>query len=115
MLALSTSDKVFLCIAPIDFRRQINGLIKSTQAILKQNPYSRTYFVFTNKNKTAIKILHYDGIGFWMHLKRLSKGRFQWPQSSEQSLTMTPIELQVLLMNGNPAQASFQEDWAKIA
>ena len=64
MLALSASDKVFLCVGPIDFRNQVKGLIKFAQHTIKQNPYCRAYFVFTNKKKHSVKILHFDGTGF---------------------------------------------------
>jgi len=115
MLALSANDKVFLCIGHLDFRRQVKGLIKATQEILKQNPYSRAYFVFTNKKKTSVKILHYDGTGYWLHWKILSEGKFFWPKLDSASCTMSPMELQVLLSQGNPVQAAFREEWVKVA
>lgn len=115
MLTLSASDKVFLGIQPLDFRKQLNGLMQATQNVIKQNPHSRAYFVFINRSKTAIKIFQYDGIGYWMHLKRLCRGKFKWPQSPEEAITMNPIELQVLLMNGDPQGASFQEEWQRVA
>lgn len=115
MLAISTSDKVFLSLGHLDFRRQIKGLIKATQEVLKQNPYCRAYFVFTNKMKTSIKILHYDGTGFWMHQKVLSEGKFFWPKLNDDSCTMSPMELLVLLSQGNPDKASFHKEWIKVA
>ena len=114
MLSLSVKDQVFLCIEPIDFRNQIGGLIKFTQYLIKQNPYNGAYFVFTNKNKTSIKILHYDGIGYWMHQKRLSKGKFKWPNDNDNTIKMEVHELQVLLMNGDYKKASFQDQWLKV-
>lgn len=115
MLSLSSSDKVFLCIKAIDFRNQKKGLIKFTQQIIQQNPYNRTYFVFTNKRKDSVKILQYDGTGFWMHVKYLSMGKFFWPKTIEDTVAMNPVELQVLLMQGNPVSASFQSEWQQVA
>ena len=115
MLSLSVKDQVFLCANPIDFRNQIGGLIKFTQYLIKQNPYSGAYFVFTNKRKTSVKILHYDSQGYWMHQKRLSKGKFKWPTGESDSITMEAHELQVLLMNGDYEKASFQGEWLKVA
>lgn len=115
MLAFSSSDKVFLGVGKIDFRNQILGLIKATKTIIRQNPYSRSYFAFINRKKTSIKILCYDGTGFWMHQKVLSQGKFRWPSSSEESITMSPMELQVLIMQGDPVSADFQGEWIKVA
>jgi transposase len=115
MLAFSSTDKVFLGVGKIDFRKQITGLIKSTQEVIRQNPYSRCYFAFTNRKKTSIKLLHYDGTGFWMHQKVLSQGKFRWPSSSDESITMSPMELQVLLMQGDPALVGFKPEWTKVA
>jgi transposase len=115
MLSLSTKDQVFLAREPIDFRKQINGLIKSTKEIIRENPYSGAYFVFRNKKKTSFKILHYDGQGYWLHQKRLSQGKFSWPETSNETVEMSPMELQVLLMNGQPYSAGFQDDWKRVA
>jgi transposase len=115
MLSLSTKDNAFLALEPIDFRRQINGLIRATKEIIKENPFSGSYFVFTNKKKTCLKILHYDGQGYWLHQKRLSKGKFCWPKSVNEIVTMSAMQLQVLLMNGQPDSAGFQDDWRQVA
>jgi transposase len=111
MLNFSSKDCVFLCSGPVDFRKQINGLISLTRSIIKENPYSHNYFVFINRKKTAIKVLHFDGQGYWMHLKRLSKGKFKWPNGDQSSIKLTPMELQVLMMNGDYQEASFESSW----
>jgi len=115
MLSLSTQDKVYLCLESIDFRKQINGLIQLTQSILKKNAYSQNYFAFINKKKTSVKILHFDGQGYWLHQKRLSKGKFKWPLGTEDQINLSAMELQVLLMNGNYRDAKIQQDWNKVA
>lgn len=115
MLSISSRDKVYLCSNPIDFRKQANGLIKLTQYTLEENPYSQNYFVFINRKKNALKILHFDGNGIWMYYKRLSKGKFKWPNGEEAKVTLSPTELQILLMNGNYQTAEIQGDWKKSA
>lgn len=115
MLSLSVRDQVYLCAAPIDFRNQMRGLIKLTQYVIKQNPYNGAYFVFVNRKKTSVKILHYDGIGYWTHQKKLSKGKFKWPNATDDTITMEVHELQVLLMNGDYEKASFQDQWSRVA
>ena len=115
MLSLSSRDQIYLCTGHVDFRMQIKGLIKTTQRIIQENPYSGSYFIFTNRKKTAVKILHYDGQGYWMHLKMLSTGKFFWPKEEEGKIEMSPQQLQVLLMQGDPLSTSFQESWRKVA
>ena len=111
MLSVSSTDKVFLCSNSIDFRKQANGLIKLTQSILEENPYSQNYFVFINRKKNALKILHFDGQGSGRHYKRLSKGKFKWPSGKEGKIFLSPTELHILLMNGNYQKAQIQSDW----
>jgi transposase len=113
MIALSSNDKIYLCGQSIDFRKQMNGLILLTQSILKQNPYSQNYFVFINRKKTSLKILHYDGQGYWLHQKRLSSGKFKWPNENLEQVSLSSTELHVLLMNGNYQSAEIQGNWRK--
>jgi transposase len=115
MLSLSSKDKVYLCAKAIDFRNQTSGLIRLTQGILEENPFSQNYFVFVNRGKTAIKILHYDGQGYCMLLKRLSKGKFSWPSGEGGKIKLAPMELQILFMNGLFEKAKIQENWINVA
>lgn len=111
MLAISKNDRVFISLDPVDFRKQIKGLIIATQNIIKQNPYSGHYFVFINKRKLSIKILHHDRQGYWLHQKVLSIGRFtHWPNGTG-ATEIDPMKLLVLLSNGDPESAAFAEDW----
>lgn len=116
MISLSMNDKVFLATSSSDFRLQIDGLIKLTQKVIKQNPYSGAFFVFINRKKSGIKILHYNKIGYWLHHLRLSEGHFIWPIiDSAETLELSARELQVLLMGGDPQGANFQKEWYNAA
>ena len=80
MIRLTPNTSVMLAVAPIDFRRQIDGLAAHYRQALASDPMSGTWFVFINRARTMIRVLVYDGTGFWLMSKRLSKGRFQgWP------------------------------------
>ena len=48
------------------------------QQVLLSDPFSDYVFIFRNKRASAIKVRMYDGQGFWLCQKRLSKGRFNW-------------------------------------
>ena len=69
-------------------------------------------FVFGNRARTGIKILVYDGQGFWLCHKRLSSGRFAfWPDGDTPTRTLQACELQVLLMGGDPTRANAAPPW----
>jgi len=78
MIQITPQMHILLAAEPIDFRKGIDGLAAVCKNILDTNPFSGYLFVFTNKKRTTIKILTYDGQGFWLFQKRLSKGRFRW-------------------------------------
>jgi transposase len=83
MLYLTAETKILLAVHPVDFRKQIDGLVALCQHQLQQSPRSGNLFVFINRARTMIRILCYDRNGYWLATKRLSKGRYpNWPTSS---------------------------------
>ena len=66
---------------------------------IKLNPFDDALFVFCNGQKDILKILEWDGDGFWLHTKRLEKGRFQWPArvDDEKKMDLTYKELEILI------------------
>jgi transposase len=115
MIAITPHMRILLATEATDFRKGIDGLAAYARNILCFDPFSGYLFVFTNKSKKSIKILVYDGQGFWLCTKRLSKGRFKfWPNSTDcQSLNLAAGQLQLLILNGNPA-AQTAPMWKKI-
>jgi hypothetical protein len=88
MMALSAHVRVLVCIATVDFRKGIDGLARVCREVLSIDPFSGTVFVFRNRRGTAIKLLAYDGQGFWLCQKRLSEGKFRRPL---RALLIAPI------------------------
>jgi len=116
MLQLTPQSRVFLACEPVDFRRGIDGLCALCRQRLEQDPFTGAVFVFRNRRGTSVKLLCYDGQGFWLCQKRLSQGRLTWwPTTRQASRTLSPRELQVLLWNGNPELAGMAEDWRRVA
>lgn len=116
MLQLIPQLKILLAYEPIDFRKGIDALVALCKTQLAHDPFSGALFVFRNRSGTALKLLVYDGQGFWLCLKRFSQGRLRWwPQATD--TTLYPLEaqqLQVLLYNGLPEQAQFAAAWRKL-
>lgn len=118
MIQITPHMRIFACIKPIDFRKGIDGIAAVCRNQLSTDPMEGALFLFRNRSLTSLRILGYDGQGFWLCTKRLSRGRFHWwPGQSSTSTTtlMDAWELQTLLWNGNPSNAKFGETWRKIA
>ena len=89
---------VYLSCGATDMRKSINGLMTIVQTSFNLDPFSKAVFVFCNRNRDRIKILEWDGDGFWLYFKRLERGRFRWPEvGDEPIMELTPEELSVLL------------------
>ena len=116
MIQITPQMKILIATQPIDFRSGIDGLCRICRRVMEADPFSGYVFVFRNRRGTSIKILLYDGQGFWLCQKRLSKGRFQWwpQQESRHAITLAVHELQLLLWNGNPSTADVAPAWKKI-
>ena len=78
MLQLVPQLRILLAVDPVDFRKGIDSLAALCREQWQQNPFSGTLFVFRNRNATALKLLVYDGNGFWLCLRRLSSGKLAW-------------------------------------
>jgi len=116
MMQLTPHMRILVATEPADFRKGIDGLARICRVQLNQDPFQGTVFVFRNRRATAIKILSYDGQGFWMCQKRLSKGRFpHWPRSvTDISCQLQAHQLGVLLSGGDPEAIKVAEPWRRI-
>ena len=118
MIQLVPQLKILLACQPVDFRKGIDSLAALCRNQLHEDPLTGTLFVFRNRSGTALKLLCYDGLGFYLCLRRFSQGRLRWwPRSSETDTVLHPLEaqqLQVLLYNGLPDKACFAEAWRKV-
>ena len=119
MIQVTPHMRVVVAIEPADFRRGIDGLARACTEVLKQDPFRGWVFVFRNRRATALKLLVYDGQGFWLCHKRLSSGRFRWwPSRSapdEVAKTLEAHQLQVLLSAGDPTRAQGAPAWRPVA
>jgi transposase len=116
MLAITPQMKILVAVAPADFRKGIDGLVQLCKEALGQDPFAGTVFCFRNRRGTAIKVLVYDGQGFWLCHKRLSEGRFRWwPQSADAATRrLAAHQLAVLLSAGNPERTGAAPEWRPV-
>ncbi len=115
MIQVTPHMRVLVAVAPPDFRCGIDGLVRICRVELGQNPLSGTLFAFRNRRRTAIKMLVYDGQGFWLCHKRLSAGTFRfWPDGDGKLTAVQAFELSVLMQAGNPWGAQAASPWRKV-
>ena len=111
----SRPRRLFVAVEPVDFRQGIDGLAALCRRQLGQHPQSGAVFVFRNRRSTAIKLLVYDGQGFWLCHKRLSSGRFrQWPQSPTAIVELCAEHVHVLVYNGDPQLIQQAPLWCSL-
>jgi transposase len=89
---------VYLCRGFTDMRKSINGLSGLVQQSFSLDPFADALFVFCNRNRDRLKILEWDGDGFWLYFKRLERGHFRWPVADgEMTMVLKSEELSCLI------------------
>ena len=117
MIQITPQMRVLVAIEAADFRRGIDGLAQLCRTWLRADPFSGVVFAFRNRRRTAIKLLVYDGQGFWLCHKRLSKGTFRWwpsPQDDASAAALQAHELQVLICAGDPSATRTAPVWRAV-
>lgn len=101
-MLITSGKKIYLACGATDMRKSINGLSALVQAGMELDIFDNALFVFCNKSRDRLKILEWDGDGFWLHLKRLERGRFKWPQAMEEEKAMTLSDEELTHLLGSP-------------
>jgi len=117
VIQITPQMRILVAIEAVDGRKGIDSLAQLCQEKLEADPFSGCLFVFRTRRGTSIRILVYDGQGFWLAQKRLSVGRFRfWPASAtEVSQGLAAHQLQVLLMGGDPTSAKVPPNWRRVS
>jgi transposase len=116
MIQVAPQMRILVAVEPVDFRKGIDGIARVCRERLGADPFSGTAFVLRNRRGTAIKLLTYDGQGFWLCLKRLSAGKFRyWPgQKGAVQHELLAHQLGVLLAGGDPGRTQAAPQWRPI-
>ena len=93
MLDLAGGTTVYLACGVTDLRKSYNGLAAIIKLKFHLDPYSRCMFAFCNRRRTSIKILQWDGSGFWILMKRLDRDSFHWPDTPDELQKVTLKEM----------------------
>lgn len=97
MLLPYNNAQVWLYRKPIDFRGQIDALVLLVASHLREDPTSGHIFAFRNRSADKIKLLYWEGDGFWLMYKRLEKSKFKFPDIEDTKFKITGEQLQWLL------------------
>ena len=97
MLNLSPLVRVFLCTKPIDLRKGFDGLSGLVESVFQGDVLSGHWFVFLNRRRDRVKILAWDHDGLMLVSKRLERGNFQVPRTSQTGIELDAVELSMLL------------------
>jgi len=108
MLTIGGTTRVFLAVQPVDLHASFTRLYGYVAEVLRENPRSGHWFVFTNRRKARIKILVFDGTGLWILNKRLEAGRFSWPTAEGPCLSLRNEEFGALV---NGLEVTAKKNW----
>jgi transposase len=98
MLSETGPERIYLACGATDMRKSINGLSALVEHSFELDPFADAWFVFCNRERDKLKLLRWDHNGFWLYYRRLERGHFEWPSSTQhRSLAVTRRELGWLL------------------
>ena len=96
MLSFTGSLKIYVAVEPCDMRKGYEGLAALVTTALHQDLRGGALFAFSNRRRTRLKVLYFDGTGLWLMTKRLEEGTFSWPQGDEKVLALRPEAFSML-------------------
>lgn len=113
MFTLGSATRIYVGLDAIDMRKGFDGLYGLVRDKLGEDPLSGHLFLFTNKARTRVKALVWDGSGLWVCAKRLERGRFHWPavQGEAVKMTMRSEELAMLVNGLDLTKAQPRRGW----
>ena len=97
MFGLGPATRIYIALDAVDMRKGFDGLYGLVRDHLGQDPQSGHLFLFTNRSRTRLKVLVWDGSGLWVCAKRLERGRFIWPSPADGVVAITSAQLAYML------------------
>lgn len=122
MIQFTPHMRILVATSPLDMRKGIDGVAAYCRLTLAENPMNGTLFLFVSRSRKHLRVLTYDGQGFWLATKRLSSGRFPyWPMAGAMAKVgsvfleqLEACQAQVLVQGGDPLSIKALGAWRKI-
>lgn len=111
MFGLTTATRIFVATGATDMRKGFDGLFGLVRDVLREDPLSGHLFLFSNRRRTTVKVLLFDGSGLWICAKRLEKGRFAWPEAAGEKRAVLRAEQLTMLLNGIDLKRAAPRRW----
>lgn len=115
MMPVGPATRIYLAVGTTDMRKSFEGLSDLVRHQFQEDPLSGNLFVFANRRKTRLKMLYWDGSGLWVCAKRLERGTFNWPRSSEPGAMPILAEELTLLISGIDLEKTRARPWWRKA
>jgi transposase len=117
MIQVTPQVRILVAREPIDFRKGIDGTAAVCRQVLEDDPMGGKMFIFRNRARTMVRVIVYDGQGYWLMTKRMSAGRFRHWLDDDSSVgeAVDPHQLHVLLAGGDWKSTSAAKYWRKVA
>jgi len=97
MLSAAATVSIFLCTQPTDMRKGFDGLSGIVRGAFGADPLDGSLFLFVNRRRDRIKILHFDVSGYWLYYKLLEAGTFEVIASEGACVQIDSTQLAMLL------------------
>jgi transposase len=97
MIALGAGVRVYLAAGATDMRKSFDALAALVQETLAADPFAGHLFVFRNRRGDRVKVLGFDGQGYWLLYQRLEQGTFVWTTPEQGVVTLDTATLTLLL------------------
>jgi transposase len=115
MIQIAAQMRVLVAIEPVDGRKGIDSLVRLCQDKLAEDPFSGCVFIFRSRRGSSIRLLSYDGQGYWLAQKRLSKGKFVWwPEADTLTKGLEAHEAQLLMAAGDVSRVRAAPMWRRL-
>lgn len=97
MYNITIPTEIYVCTEPVDFRKSFNGLCGIVHTGFSMSTFDGALFVFYNKRRKSVKLLHWEGDGYSIYHKKLESGTFEFPLNSEGCMELSSDKLHAIL------------------
>ena len=115
MISFTPSLRIHVCLGSVDLRGSFDRLSAIVKSTLQADPLSGHLFVFRNRRGDRLKILVWDRSGFWVLYKRLEKGTFAWPETTDTGAMSVHAGDLALLLSGVDLSRTRKREWYERA